>query len=67
MSAHHRLPEHLEPLSQSPLLGCSVLFAVADRSHLRPDALFDFLDYDDNLFVFENPQVKGGLTGSGFA
>ena len=40
---------------------CGLLLAVATLVLYWPATHFDFVNYDDDIYVFNNPQVRGGL------
>jgi tetratricopeptide (TPR) repeat protein len=48
------------------LLPLCLLLVVVTLATFWPVTNHDFLNYDDNLYVTENPQVCGGLTWGGF-
>ncbi len=50
-------------LSQSWLIAC--LLAAAIFALFAPVIGFDFLNYDDNLYVYQNPHVLGGFSTDG--
>ena len=43
---------------------CLLLTAVTCLAYL-PMGDFGFINYDDNIYVYENPHVQQGLTGAG--
>ncbi|MGA3268905.1 MAG: hypothetical protein ABSE16_19050, partial [Verrucomicrobiota bacterium] len=56
----------LSPLGQPPQrwqsLTVCVLLALAVWAVFGQTLRFDFVNYDDNRYVYENPVVKNGLT-----
>lgn len=49
---------------QRPALVCALL-ALAVLVVYLPVTSFDFINYDDPYYVYDNPQVRGGLTWQG--
>ena len=41
------------------------LLAIASLSVFAPALGHGFVIYDDNVYVYENPHVRGGLTAAG--
>lgn len=57
--------ENLSPNAKRTLRLCLALYFVTMMVYL-PVVTHDFLFYDDDEYVFENPIVRRGLTGQGF-
>ena len=49
------------------VLGVCVVLAVAVWLVFGQTVWHEFVNYDDDVFVYENPQVQGGLTWHGIA
>jgi tetratricopeptide (TPR) repeat protein len=49
------------PARFRPYLICALLFAVTVADYW-PVRYFGFVNYDDNVYVYKNPRVLGGLT-----
>src|SRR5438093_879001 len=47
-------------------LVCALLFFIT-LGVFAPACWFNFLDYDDNIFITENTRVQGGFTPAGLA
>ncbi|MGA2749889.1 MAG: tetratricopeptide repeat protein [Verrucomicrobiota bacterium] len=50
--------------SRSRIFLCGVVLAVATFFLYFPATRFEFVAYDDDLYVFNNPQVRSGLSWS---
>ncbi len=51
--------------NQPWLIAC--LLAAATFAMFSPAIGFDFLNYDDNLYAYQNPHVLGGISADGLA
>jgi len=56
------------PRFQKPYITASIcgLIVLAIALVFGKTVQFDFVNYDDNLLVYDNPMVKHGLTANGF-
>jgi hypothetical protein len=49
------------------VLGVCIFLAIITFAIFGQTARFDFVNYDDNLYVYKNPTVTPGITSSGVA